>query len=72
MGVAWFFSRTRQVWAKCEKCCDWNRIDVKLDGFQPAPEKPYQTQCAKCDANMIIVKAQFARKNMKRRVQAGK
>jgi len=71
MGTAWFFPRTRQIWAKCEKCRDWNRMDVKLRDFRPTPEKPYKMQC-KCNANMIIVKAQFARKNMKRGAQAGK
>ena len=66
MGTAWFFPRTRQVWAKCEKCRDWNTIDVKLRDFKPTPEKPYETKCG-CNAKKTITKIQFARKNMKKR-----
>jgi len=66
MGVGWLFPAASEIWAKCQECGVWNRINVKISDFRPSPEKPYQTQCVKCSANMTIERVWFARKGLKR------
>lgn len=66
MGAAWLFPSCSEIWAKCQECGKWNRIDVKISDFRLTPEKPYEIQCLKCDVNMTIERVWFARKGMEK------
>jgi hypothetical protein len=64
MGVAWYFP-LGEIWAKCQECGTWNKIDEKLETFKRSPEEPYKFRCS--NGHIIsIQRVYFSRKGMKK------
>lgn len=68
MNPSWLFTDKSEIWSKCNKCGEWNKIAEKgeTDKFRASPEKPFENICDVCKRKGIFVeRVWFARKGMK-------
>lgn len=66
MNIGWLFFADSEIWAKCRKCAEWNKVNVRMDKFRPTPKEPHKMRCVKCNAIIAIDRVYFARKGMKK------